>query len=174
MREPFGTALVPRLPAPCHVATQGLPASARLCGSAHCQPGCSLTLARHCPPPLPGSSHGSLRAWLPFGPARERPPSRPRVVLRCAVSARPLAECGAPRAVAASRLASLARTASGYGYAFASLSPRAKPSHSNLPSLRAWRRRESAAIVPLPPPCPAHVARRAPPAWNGSRCSRSV
>lgn len=35
--------------------------------------------------------------------------------------------------------------------AFASLSPRAKPSRSNLPSLRARRRRESAAIVPLPP-----------------------
>ena len=28
---------------------------------------------------------------------------------------------------------------------------RAKPSRSNLPALRAWRRRESAAIVPLPP-----------------------
>ncbi len=69
MRESSRTTLVPRLPAPCHVATQGLPASARLRGSAHCQPGCSLTLALHCPPPLLGSSHGERRAWLPFGPA---------------------------------------------------------------------------------------------------------
>ena len=42
-------------------------------------------------------------------------PSRQRVVLRCAVWARPLAKSGAPRAVAAARLARLARAASGYG-----------------------------------------------------------
>ena len=57
--------------------------------------------------------------------------------------------------------------------AFASLSPRAKPSRSILPAIRA-RRRESAAVLPLPPVYPSHIARRAPPAWNGSRCSRSV
>lgn len=86
------TALVPRLPAPCRVATQGLPASARLPGSAHCQPGCFATLARHCPPPLPCSSHGSLRVWLPFGPARfARHPATGAVSGREGVCARPLA-----------------------------------------------------------------------------------
>ena len=66
-----------------------------------------------------------LRTWNVCSPRqRERsPPSCQRVVLRCAVSARPLAKSGAPRGVAASRLATLARAASGYGYAFASLSP---------------------------------------------------
>ena len=52
--------------------------------------------------------------------------------------------------------------------AFASLSPRAKPSRSILPAIRA-RRRESATIVP-----PPRVASRAPPALKGSRCSRSI
>ncbi len=47
--------------------------------------------------------------------ANDPPPSRPCVVLRCAVWARPLAKSGAPRAVAAARLARLARAASGYG-----------------------------------------------------------
>ena len=56
--------------------------------------------------------------------------------------------------------------------AFASLSPPRKPSRSIFPPC-ARRRRESAAIVPLLPRCPAHVARHAPPAWNGSRGSRS-
>lgn len=52
MRERVGAALILRLPAPCRVATQGLPASARLCASGRIGPGCALTRARHCPPPL--------------------------------------------------------------------------------------------------------------------------
>ena len=60
----------------------------------------------------------------------------------------------------------------------ADASPRSRRRAKALPfqyaNLRARRRCESAAILPLPPRCPAHVARRAPPAWNGSRCSRSV
>ena len=116
MRESSRTALVPRLPAPCHVAAQGLPASARLRGSAHCQPGCSLrspaTARRRCwAAPTAGVARG-----CPSG-QRElfAQPSRPCVVLRCAVWARPLAKSGAPRAVAAAPLARLARAASGYG-----------------------------------------------------------
>ena len=98
MRGALRTALVPRLPAPCHVATQGLPASARLSGSApswvaalralrfaQARASAAASPRWPCakPPPLPGSSHGSLRAWLPFGPARAlNTPSRRERVLR--------------------------------------------------------------------------------------------
>jgi len=59
-----------------------------------------------------------LRTWNVCSPRQREAfakPSCPCVVLRCAVWARPLAKSGAPRAVAAARLAKLARAASGYG-----------------------------------------------------------
>jgi hypothetical protein len=69
----------------------------------------------------------------------------------------PACECGAPRAIRrvpprSARTAPRPASAS----AFASLSPPREPSRSFLPSLRARRRRESAAVLPLPPPCPLH------------------
>jgi hypothetical protein len=77
MRERLRTTLILRLPAPCHVATQGLPASARLCASGRIGPGCSLrspATGRH---RCERSSHGARRVGLPFGPASGiRPPSR--------------------------------------------------------------------------------------------------
>jgi hypothetical protein len=42
MRDMSRTTLILRLPATCHVAAQGLPASARLCASGRIGPGCAL------------------------------------------------------------------------------------------------------------------------------------
>ena len=92
MRESSRTTLVPRLPAPCRVATQGLPASARLCGSARCQPGCSLrspATARHRCRAAPTAR---FARGCPSGQRAKRPPSRRVRVLRSVrVCARPLA-----------------------------------------------------------------------------------
>ena len=128
-----GTALILRLPAPCHVAAQGLPASARLLGSAPLSGCAALRAPRFAqarasaaasprwpcaiPPPLLCSSHGARSVGLPFGPARAlRSPSRRERVLRAmSCCAHAVRELGAPRIVAASRLASLARAASGFG-----------------------------------------------------------
>jgi hypothetical protein len=81
MRESSRTTLVPRLPAPCYVATQGLPATARLCGSARCQPGCSLRLPSTARLRCWAAPTASVARGCPSGQRAKRPPSRP---VRCA------------------------------------------------------------------------------------------
>ena len=180
MREALRTTLVPRLPAPCRVATQGLPASARLSGSAlswsaalralrfaQARASAAASPRWPCakPPPLLGSSHGSLRAWLPFGPARETSAIPPRARSACDGCLRsPARESGAPRAVAASRLAALARAASGSGFAFASLSPprEALPLQFPFPSRAASSQVCRHPATPAALPCP-----RSPPRASG-------
>jgi hypothetical protein len=209
MRERFETALILRLPAPCHVATQGLPASARYVAprrrgvaalralrfaqaraSGHRLP----TLAVCKPRTAAGQLPRARSAWLPFGPARVTSAVPPRARSASGACLRaPACECGAPR-VSRRGPPRFARTAPrpASANAFALLPPPRETTRSFLPSPRAWRRAESAAVLPLPPPCRAHVARRshlspaishtttsrahaarrAPPAWNGPRCSR--
>ncbi len=120
------------------------------------------------------SSHGARRVGLPFGPAPAlRPPSCRKGVLRAGWGFRaPACVLGAPREVAASppRFArTTPRPAS--ANAFASLTPPREPP-APFAFHRAQQRSDSAPVLPLLPPCPFRVARRAPPAWKGSRCSR--
>jgi len=108
MRERFGTTLILRLPAPCHVAAQGLPASARY--QAPRRRGVAAlralrlrsgTRQRHRLPALavrkPRTAAGQLprarRVWLPFGPARavRHPSCRGRVLRAVRVCAHPFA-----------------------------------------------------------------------------------
>ena len=120
------------------------------------------------------SSHGARRVGLPFGPAPTlRPPSCRKGVLRAGrVCARPLA-CVALRAKSPRpRLASLAPRRVRLRLTPSPCSRRRANRPLQLPSHRAQRRRESATVLPLQPPCPFHVARRSPPASKGSRGSR--
>jgi hypothetical protein len=66
MREALQTTLVPRLPAPCHVATQGLPASARLRGSAPASTGSPSGVCRR------RNTAAALRARRARGDAAHR------------------------------------------------------------------------------------------------------
>jgi len=107
-RERFGTALILRLPAPCHVAAQGLPASARyraprrrgvaaLRALRFAQARASATASPRWPcasrAPLLGSSHARVRVRLPFGPARaiRHPSCRGRVLRAGRICAHPFA-----------------------------------------------------------------------------------
>jgi len=119
------------------------------------------------------SSHGARRVGLPFGPAPATSAVLPQGRSPGGRGFRaPACVLGAPREVAASppRFARTApRPAS--ANAFASLTPpREPPAPFAFPSraaaLRFCRRPATPAALPLP------VAHRAPPAWNGSRCSR--
>jgi len=120
------------------------------------------------------SSHGARSVRLPFGPASAlRHPSRRERVLRAMLS--PLIHSRVWRSAHGRRgPPRFARAAprSAPANAFASLSPPRETSRSIcLPIARSgvpsWP-----AILPLPPRSPTHAARRSPPAWNGSRCSR--
>ncbi len=125
-------------------------------------PRCARPRRRRCE----RSSHGARRVGLPVGPAfaLRHPSLRGRVLRAVRCCAHSFAGCGAPRAVAAARLASLAPRRVRLRL---TPSPRSRrranrPLHS--PSLRAWRRRESAAVLPLQPPCPFP---RRPPLASG-------
>jgi len=116
-----------------------------------------------------------VASGCPSGQRPRHPPSCRKGVLRVGRGFRaPACVRGAPREVAASPPRS-ARTAPRRVRLRLTPSPRSRrranlPLH--LPSHRAQRRSDSATILPLLPPYPFHVAHRAPPAWNGSRCSR--
>jgi len=169
MRELLQTTLVPRLPAPCHVAAQGLPASARLCGSAHCQPGCSLN-AR---PPLPATAAGQLPRLASRVAALRASARNVRHPTRASCCD---ALCGLARSLNQALRAQSPRPAS-------LRSPAPRPATAT-PSPRYRRARSPPApiclpfargVASLPPSCHSYrIASRAPPTWNGSRCSRSV
>jgi hypothetical protein len=97
MRERFGTTLILRLPAPCHVAAQGLPASARYVAprrrgvaalrALRCaQARASATASPRWPcagrAPLPGSSHARGARGCPSG-QRGRYVTRPTAGAFC-------------------------------------------------------------------------------------------
>ncbi len=126
-------------------------------------------------PPLPATAAGQLprrasRVAALRASARNVRHPAPCVVLRCAVWARPLAKSGAPRGVAAARLARLARAASGYGCRLRLdlAAARSPPAPICPPVARG-------GVASPPPSCHScRIASRAPPAWKGSRCSRGV
>ena len=126
-------------------------------------------------PPLPATAAGQLprrasRVAALRASARNVRHPAPCGVLPCAVSARPLAKSGAPRGVAAARLAKLARAASGSGcrLRLALAAARSPPAPICPPCARG-------GVASLPPSCHSRrIASRAPPAWKGSRCSRGV
>jgi hypothetical protein len=186
MREQLRTTLILRLPAAVHVANPALPVSARLCGSApqyragrrpagRCRRrNTAPSLRSPWPPPLRTQlpRRASRRAALRASARDIRRPAARAFSGWGGVFARPLA-CLALRAKSPRpRLASLAPRRVRLRL---TPSPRSRR-RANLPllspTLRAQRRSDSATILPLLPPCPFRVARRAPPASNGSRCSR--
>jgi hypothetical protein len=137
--------------------------------------GLLATLARHCPPPLLGSSHGSLRAWLPFGRASRYVRHPDRAVCCDTLCRLPRSLNQALRAVSP-RPASLRSPAPrpATAVAFASLRRRAKPLPIHYSSaLRRWHS-GFAAVLLLPPCNSSRIVHRSPPASHGSRYSRRM
>jgi hypothetical protein len=112
------------------------------------------------------SSHGARRVGLPFGPAHATSAVLPQVRSAggaCLRSRRSPVWRSARKPPRPPSLRSH-RATSGFGQRLRLALAAARNLPLHLPSHRAQRRSDSAAILPLHPPCPHHVAHRSPPA----------